>query len=75
MTCVIPAADIIKVFNHPELIAMREKAEQTLEQLGLNKPGPKPEKSVPRATDENPNHREDFTSLANAAARKQKLDE
>lgn len=78
MTCVIPASDILELFNHPELATMRERDEQRCEGLGLGiSKGPKSEpaglkseKAVPPANDVNPTHREDFTNLLSAAARK-----
>ncbi|WP_256807804.1 trypsin-like peptidase domain-containing protein [Bradyrhizobium sp. Bra64] len=35
MTCVVPAADIMRIYNRPELVAMREMSEQHNERLGL----------------------------------------
>ena len=79
MTCVIPAQEILNILNLPELEGMREAEEERMMKILGNRPlGPIAESSVASreattdANDENPKHREDFTSLVGAAARKQK---
>jgi hypothetical protein len=75
MTCVIPSAHIVDLINSPELVQMREDNEIERQKIiGESSTGPKAESVspavVPPATDANPNHRGDFMSLVNAAARK-----
>ena len=60
---VVPSMKINEVLNHPELKAKRE-AELTAEEDARAA-----QKTGLRATDENPNHRVDFTSLLGKAAR------
>lgn len=77
MTCVIPAADILEVLDMPELKRMREDIEIEIERsVGKQlRNAPKPESRAasplgdPPADDAEPNHRERFTALLNAAAK------
>jgi hypothetical protein len=75
MTCVIPAWQIMEVLDMPPLKGPRDEyfaAEKAAKVTSRSVPKPE---SAPHATDENPNHREDFMRLQGAAARKQKPDE
>jgi hypothetical protein len=72
MACVLPAWSIMEVLTMPKLKELRRehtkvKLEPQLKRDGLP---PTPETAAPPATDANPNHREDFTRLVGAAARK-----
>jgi hypothetical protein len=70
---VIPLQKIIETIEHPELVAMRKKiidglrkeSGATADTIPDNDGG-----AAPPASDANPKHREDFTSLVGAAARK-----
>lgn len=71
MTCVLPADAIWEVLTMPELKKQRDESNAALK-ASLSSTGnavPEPE-SAPPATDESPTHREDFTRLLGAAARK-----
>jgi hypothetical protein len=72
MTCVVPASEIADLITKsPELIKMRDEREKRFASKVGSSAGPKPESSSsPQANDENPTHREDFTRLVGAAARK-----
>jgi hypothetical protein len=83
MTCVIPAWNILEVLKMPELVALREPEiadakKRNLLRVQPERPSAKPSpvaesverRDAPAAADENPQHREDFTSLLNAAAKK-----
>lgn len=74
MTIVIPAWKISRLLDSEEFELARKKREKEFEPE--NRKMAKPESiSHDSSTDENPNHREGFTSLLNAAARKPKQDE
>lgn len=79
MTCVIPSWTIAGVLNMPELKKKRGGKELKLtfgHHSNRLPDSPKiVEESALPPTDANPNAREDFMRLANAAARKQKPDE
>jgi hypothetical protein len=63
MTCVVPAWRVWEVIEMAKAKNPRSgKSDDGDEKIKVE--------SVPRATDENPNHREDFTRLVGAAARK-----
>ncbi|MGA7073480.1 S1 family peptidase [Bradyrhizobium sp.] len=84
MTCVLPAWAIREVLDMPKLKKMREETEENSE-ANFRRDGypplsednrwtqdvPVSEAAAPPANGENPKHREDFTRLVNAAARKQ----
>jgi hypothetical protein len=79
MTCVIPAAHIAEILNQTELLAMRAQREQRLlRQIGSKPLGPKAESAAaavvsntdPPASELDPNGRERFNSLLDAAVRK-----
>jgi hypothetical protein len=64
---VIPVQKIIETLYHPELLEMRKK----LEERERRESGAKPDladDASPRASDANPNHREDFDILMKKAA-------
>ncbi len=65
MTCVIPAWEIMEVLEMASLKGKQKRPSASGSALA-----PRPEAVSPPAADANPNHREDFTSLLNAAARK-----
>lgn len=69
LTCVIPAWQIYEVLNMPEVKNQRGPA-ATFPDHPVLRPKPETAAAVPPATDANPNHREDFNSLVDAAARK-----
>lgn len=73
---VIPAFRIIETLNHPELIEMRKNFARQADQTGAKPDAVIPaEASKGAATDvadaANPHHKEDFTRLLGAAAKKQ----
>jgi hypothetical protein len=80
MTCVIPASQILEVFNLPEMIALRdENAKGPKAMAALKKAAKqpiaegavKPDAELASPTnDSNPSHKEDFTHLVGEAARK-----
>jgi hypothetical protein len=72
MTCVIPAWQIMEVLDMPSLKGLRDAALTAAKQQNMNQP--KAESARP-TSDENPNAREDFMRLANAAARKRPRDD
>lgn len=74
MMCVVPAWKITEFFARPEMVArIAAEEERKLERRGApvatsdhtGRP-----RSEPPATDENPRHKEDFTSLVSEVARK-----
>jgi hypothetical protein len=69
---VIPVEKIIETIQHPDLIAMRKTIVEKLRESGATSDllADDASKSSPSASDENPTHREDFTRLVGAAARK-----
>ncbi len=69
MTCAIPAWRLEGVLNWPEIKKRRaeREAKQAADSSIVNAARGE---SVPRASGENPTHREDFNSLVGAAARK-----
>ena len=67
---VIPVEKIIEAVEHPELTAMRKKVVADLRKDGATPDVVTVDKADgPLTTDENPQHREDFTSLLGKAAR------
>jgi hypothetical protein len=68
----LPVTLILDTLNHPTLVESRMATIQAKKKdSGYRDASAVPrQKPDPQATDENPNHREDFTSLLNAAARK-----
>jgi hypothetical protein len=68
MTCVIPAWHILEVLNMPALKNRRDAEEAILPSEPTRPIGESA--SAAGAGDENPSHKEDFTSLLNAAAKK-----
>jgi hypothetical protein len=70
MTCVLPAQYIAEVLNMPVLRNARIQAER--EWLSKNRISPEAESATKQESDENPDHREDFTHLVSAAAKKRK---
>jgi hypothetical protein len=76
MSCIVPAAEIIKVMLRPGLEQMRSDFENgRIEAIRAASRAPRPEAATKKsdahpASDANPNHREDFTRLLGAAARK-----
>jgi hypothetical protein len=71
---VIPIEKIIETLNHPDLIAMRKKTVERLRDRKGATPDLIDEADLP-ASDENPNHREDFTRLLGEAARIRKSED
>jgi hypothetical protein len=72
MTCVIPAWNILEVLDMPDLGKLREPAiAAAIEAQKLRRfSRPLPEAAAKtKASDENPTHKEDFTSLPDAAAK------
>jgi hypothetical protein len=71
MGIVVPAYRIAETLNQPELVMARQKEyeQRANEEAATMDSLPSSEASLP-ANGENPNHREDFTRLVNAAARK-----
>lgn len=67
---VIPVEKIIEVLDHPNLKAAREAAKDAAENAKL----PLPTGLEPSTTPDNPQHKEDFRSLLNAAAKGQPKD-
>ncbi|MGH6790497.1 MAG: hypothetical protein ACRECC_12555, partial [Pseudolabrys sp.] len=67
---VVPLSKILETINHPDLVAMRKKIVKDLRESSGAKPDLAPDDEDLPATDVNPNHREGFTSLLNAAAKK-----
>jgi hypothetical protein len=71
---VIPASKILETLYQPELKAMRKKGIERARKLkgatGDVDLSDSSERRGPAANDDNPKHREDFTSLVSAAARK-----
>jgi len=79
ITIVIPASKIADTINQPSVsgadIEMARKFDEASKRRSRAKTASVPSASDRQASDENPNAREDFIRLANAAARKQKPDE
>jgi hypothetical protein len=74
---VIPVRKILETIEHPELVAMRKDIVSRLRQIGAV-PDVVPDEgadAVPPASDENPNHLEDFNRLVDVAARKRQQDD
>lgn len=70
MTLAVPSWEIRDFLNMPKLKNERDEAVKDILSKRGSKRGPVTESSVPLANGENPTHREDFTRLVNAAARK-----
>lgn len=80
MAVVVPAWEIVNLLNQTYFLELREKRNEAAMKNRDEKNIPEPEASdalasVPPATDDNPNLREDFMRLSNVAARKQKQDD
>jgi hypothetical protein len=77
MGVVVPARRIPEVLDLPELEAHREKnRKKKAEEMGATPQSILIDRPVsPPATDANPNHREDFTRLVGAAARKREQED
>ncbi len=73
MSLVCPASEIRKVLYMPELKKRRAAIDAGLHQKFRG--AAVPQSAAPPASDANPTHREDFTSLLNEAARKPKQDD
>jgi hypothetical protein len=70
MTSVIPAWQILEVLNMPKLKRQRDAADAFARKSVGGRPIPESAGSSLKDTNPNPAHREDFTALLNAAARK-----
>lgn len=66
---VVPAYKILELLERDDMKRIRSEAQR---KSSARLTTVSAEQEPPSATDENPNHRGDFTSLVNAAARKQK---
>jgi len=74
MMGVVPAWKLMELLMRDDIVAAREIIEDRyIKEHGL--PTTSLSESAPPAKDANPQHREDFTSLVNAAARKQPQDD
>ncbi len=71
MTCVIPAWQIMEILELPKLKSLREPVIDAA--IDAHRFAPKPELANP--PDDNPRHKEDFTSLLNAAAKTKPQDD
>lgn len=71
MTCVIPSAAIEEILQTPAIRAIMEQTEMAIKKRDGAASAPVAE-STKSETPENPNHKEDFTALLDAAARKPK---
>jgi hypothetical protein len=71
MTLAIPGWTIRDFLDMPKMVEEREEAVSELLALRDKHRGPVAESASPPANGENPTHREDFTRLVGAAARKQ----
>jgi hypothetical protein len=68
---VVPVEKIIETINHPDLIGMRKEIVERLRKEGATADLVPDERAVDAtANDKNPDHREDFTALLNAAVQK-----
>lgn len=77
MTCVTPAQRIMDLLNIPNLKKKREIADMQWEKKFLKEGFPaEPESlSIQKPISDNPQHKEDFTSLLNAATKKKPQDD
>ena len=75
MTCVLPAWNIMEVLNMPKVKAHRDHVERAVRQVFSSRTDIPASEVASPATDENPQHLEDFKSLLGAAARKSKQGE
>jgi hypothetical protein len=76
MNEVVPAWRLVEMIKkNPWTEKMAAEEKKLAASDAVAKAGVVLDVAVPPSNDANPNHREDFTSLANAAARKQKQDE
>ena len=71
MTIVVPAWRITELLDLEVFRMARQKQDANRREAWEKKPRPESVEVAQPPTDANPTHREDFTSLANAAARKQ----
>ena len=69
---VLPINHIFEIFESDEIMAIIKKAtDETKKGSGFRAASAVPSVEIaPPSSDKNPNHREDFTALVNAAARK-----
>ena len=74
MAGVIPAWKLLDMLMEDNLVKHRKLEEEKYRSANATTPAAT-DLSVPPSTEENPKHREDFTSLVTSAARKQKPDE
>jgi hypothetical protein len=80
MGVVVPAYRLLELLNKPELAMAREQRKKALEEQHIStaaapRSALRRVKSEPPATADNPSHKEDFTSLLNAAAKKKQRDD
>jgi hypothetical protein len=75
MTCVLPAFNILEVLNMPELLNDRKQADLEWARERRAHHGLPPEAESEAKTEENPNHREDFMRLVNAASKPKPKDD
>lgn len=68
LTTVVPAWRITELLDHPDFVAERERWDVEHEAEAMSIPVPESASESP-TTDENPQHKEDFTRLVSAAAR------
>ncbi|MGB8898456.1 MAG: serine protease [Methylocella sp.] len=70
MTCVIPSWQIMEVLDMPKLKGPRDAVFAAVKEERAGARLSRPVAESAKRSDENPNHREDFTALLNAAVRK-----
>ena len=70
MTCVIPSWQIMEVLDMPKLKGPRDAVFAAVKEERAGARLSRPVAESAKRPDENPNHREDFTALLNAAVRK-----
>jgi hypothetical protein len=70
MTVAIPAWSLLEFLNMPQFKQFRDSTAKRLETEALKSPTPIAEAAAAEPESGNPSHKEDFTSLLNAAARK-----
>jgi hypothetical protein len=78
ITIVVPATKIVEAINpvfEREVLVVKNYDDQLRKLSGARTASAHPAPNVPRASDENPTHREDFTSLLGVAARKKPQDD
>ena len=72
MTCVVPSWDILEVLELPKLKKIREEQAASWKERPVR---PRPQSLSPSRSEENSSHREDFSRLLNAAARKREQED